>query len=96
MVCPACVSAVILAQLPAISAAAAVSAAGVKLAFDKRMPVKGGGKPHQKVLKVRAVSGTSLIDDRWKHVVTVCYAWQYLIILLMAMCFRSFAVHLNF
>jgi hypothetical protein len=52
MVCPACVSAAILAQLPAISAAAAVSAAGVKLAFDKRFQVKGGGKPHQKVLKV--------------------------------------------
>lgn len=38
MVCPACLSAIIVSQLPAISAAA-LSAAGVKMAYDqKRSP----------------------------------------------------------
>ena len=38
MVCPACLSAMIVSQLPAISAAA-LSAAGVKMAYDqKRSP----------------------------------------------------------
>ena len=38
MVCPACIGAVVISQLPAVSAAA-LSVAGIKLAYDqKRSP----------------------------------------------------------
>ena len=52
MVCPACLTAALISQLPALSAAA-VSAAGVKLAYDKRAAPKAA-KALQKisVLKV--------------------------------------------
>ena len=35
MVCPACISAVVISQLPAVSAAA-LSVAGIKLAYDQK------------------------------------------------------------
>ena len=54
MVCPACVSAVVISQLPAVSAAA-LSVAGIKLAYDqKRSPNAQATKAAQSVRALKA------------------------------------------
>lgn len=63
MVCPACITAALMSQLPAISAAA-MSAAGVKLALDKRSSTKAVKFVHKVQLKVHFCQTSRVFPSR--------------------------------
>ena len=57
MVCPACLTAMVVSQLPSL-ASAAVGAAGIKMAYDqKQQPKARGVKEQQPVRVLKVVAG---------------------------------------